>query len=148
MLSEASSKEDAAGDTLPVFEHHRQGSDSYKLTGLARGGDNASELKRNNVTAVGVGLLQTPFVTGDEAVNGSVNATEHVIIPRIGCALACIITEFNVRERNFYRLKKIQKKKKILREKSEQDVAQQRVAGEGMEPTNLLAGEKHKNLFR
>uniref|UniRef100_A0A8C0PCR6 V-type proton ATPase subunit D n=3 Tax=Canis lupus TaxID=9612 RepID=A0A8C0PCR6_CANLF len=116
--------------------------------GSIKGSKTVQNLPKKQCDALTPWFHQTPFVTGDEAVNGSVNATEHVIIPRIGCALACIITEFNVRERNFYRLKKIQKKKKILQEKSEQDVAQQKVAGEGMEPTNLLAGEKRKNLFR
>lgn len=86
---------------MPVFEHNHEGTDSYKLAGLARGGDNASELKRNNAKAVGVASLQTPFVTLDEAVkitHRRVNATERVILPRIGCTLACIIIELDARE--------------------------------------------------
>lgn len=36
-------EEDAAGVTLPVFEHDHEGNDSYKLAGLARGGAQLAE---------------------------------------------------------------------------------------------------------
>ena len=47
----------------------------------------------------------------------------------------------------FYRLKKIQEKKKILKEKSERDLEQRRAAGEVTEPANLLAEEKDEDLL-
>ncbi|XP_058511403.1 V-type proton ATPase subunit D isoform X2 [Ochotona princeps] len=127
----------------------------YELTGLARGGEQLAKLKRNYAKAVELlvelASLQTSFVTLDEAIkitNRRVNAIEHVIIPRIERTLAYIITELDEREREeFYRLKKIQEKKKILKEKSEKDLEQRRAAGEVMEPANLLAEEKDEDLL-
>ena len=40
-------KDNVAGVTLPVFEHYHEGTDSYELTGLARGGEQLAKLKRN-----------------------------------------------------------------------------------------------------
>uniref|UniRef100_A0A3P8R371 V-type proton ATPase subunit D n=1 Tax=Astatotilapia calliptera TaxID=8154 RepID=A0A3P8R371_ASTCA len=45
-------KDNVAGVTLPVFEHYQEGGDSYELTGLARGGEQLSRLKRNYARAV------------------------------------------------------------------------------------------------
>uniref|UniRef100_A0A8C3A9L3 V-type proton ATPase subunit D n=1 Tax=Cyclopterus lumpus TaxID=8103 RepID=A0A8C3A9L3_CYCLU len=130
-----------------VFEHYQEGGDSYELTGLARGGEQLSRLKRNYARAVELlvelASLQTSFVTLDEAIkitNRRVNAIEHVIIPRIERTLSYIITELDEREREeFYRLKKIQEKKKQLKERTELEIAA-RLAKLGpiAEPTNML----------
>lgn len=68
--------------------------------------------------------LQTSFVTLDEVIkitNRRVNAIEHVIIPRIDRTLAYIISELDELEREeFYRLKKIQDKKRIAKKKAEE----------------------------
>uniref|UniRef100_A0A8C5VMV0 V-type proton ATPase subunit D n=1 Tax=Microcebus murinus TaxID=30608 RepID=A0A8C5VMV0_MICMU len=149
-------KDNVAGVTLPVFEHYHEGTDSYELTGLARGGEQLAKLKRNYAKAVELlvelASLQTSFVTLDEAIkitNRRVNAIEHGDYhSRIERTLAYIITELDEREREeFYRLKKIQEKKKILKEKSEKDLEQRRAAGEVMEPANLLAEEKDEDLL-
>ncbi|NXW26391.1 VATD ATPase, partial [Phaetusa simplex] len=148
-------KDNVAGVTLPVFEHYQEGGDSYELTGLARGGEQLAKLKRNYAKAVELlvelASLQTSFITLDEAIkitNRRVNAIEHVIIPRIERTLSYIITELDEREREeFYRLKKIQEKKKVLKEKSEKEREVRRAAGGEHEPANLLAEEKDEDLL-
>ncbi|NXR24314.1 VATD ATPase, partial [Cinclus mexicanus] len=125
------------------------------LTGLARGGEQLAKLKRNYAKAVELlvelASLQTSFITLDEAIkitNRRVNAIEHVIIPRIERTLSYIVTELDEREREeFYRLKKIQEKKKVLKEKSDQERELRRAAGEESEPANLLAEEKDEDLL-
>lgn len=120
-------KDNVAGVTLPVFDSYQDGSDTYELTGLAKGGQQMQKLKKNYQSAVKLlvelASLQTSFVTLDEVIkitNRRVNAIEHVIIPRIDRTLAYIISELDELEREeFYRLKKIQDKKRIARKKEE-----------------------------
>ncbi|KAL5239170.1 hypothetical protein ACI65C_006890 [Semiaphis heraclei] len=121
-------KDNVAGVTLPVFESYQDGTDTYELAGLARGGQQLAKLKKNYQTAikllVELATLQTSFVTLDDVIkitNRRVNAIEHVIIPRIEKTLAYIISELDELEREeFYRLKKIQDKKKISNQKKDQ----------------------------
>jgi len=121
-------RDNVAGVTLPVFESYQDGTDTYELAGLARGGQQLAKLKKNYQTAikllVELASLQTSFVTLDDVIkitNRRVNAIEHVIIPRIEKTLAYIISELDELEREeFYRLKKIQDKKKIANKKKEQ----------------------------
>ncbi|XP_065159405.1 V-type proton ATPase subunit D 1 [Atheta coriaria] len=120
-------KDNVAGVTLPVFESYQDSTDTYELTGLAKGGQQLAKLKKNYQSAVKLlvelASLQTSFVTLDEVIkitNRRVNAIEHVIIPRIERTLAYIISELDELEREeFYRLKKIQDKKRIARAKTD-----------------------------
>jgi len=120
-------KDNVAGVILPMFEVHLEGSDPYDLTGLGKGGASIAKLKKNYAKAVELlvelATLQTCFITLDEAIkitNRRVNAIEHVIIPRIENTLSYIITELDEAEREeFFRLKKVQKKKKAMRAEKE-----------------------------
>ncbi|XP_071440717.1 V-type proton ATPase subunit D-like [Hetaerina americana] len=124
-------KDNVAGVTLPVFESYQDGTDTYELAGLARGGQQLAKLKKNYhkavVLLVELASLQTSFVTLDEVIkitNRRVNAIEHVIIPRIERTLAYIISELDELEREeFYRLKKVQDKKRVARAKKEKETA-------------------------
>merc|ERR1712228_809273 len=130
-------RDNVAGVNLPVFESYTDGSDSYEMTGLARGGQKVAELKKNYTSAVNLlvelASLQTSFITLDEVIkitNRRVNAIEHVIIPRIERTLSYIISELDELEREeFYRLKKVQDKKKKIRKMKEEEAAARRAAG-------------------
>ncbi|XP_065348133.1 V-type proton ATPase subunit D-like [Cloeon dipterum] len=148
-------KDNVAGVTLPVFESYQDGGDTYEFTGLARGGQQFAKLKKNYhkavVLLVELASLQTSFVTLDEVIkitNRRVNAIEHVIIPRIERTLAYIVSELDELEREeFYRLKKIQDKKRIARKKTEDAKAALQKSGVVLEqPANML-DEQDKDLL-
>jgi len=149
-------KDNVAGVNLPIFESYQDGTDAYELAGLSRGGQQLSRLKKNYQKAiqllVDLASLQTSFVTLDEVIkitNRRVNAIEHVIIPRIERTLAYITTELDEREREeFYRLKKIQEKKKIIRKKEEIRVAALKAKGVSIDaPANLLEDDGDPDLL-
>merc|ERR1712142_472602 len=127
--------DNVAGVNLPVFESYQDGADSYELAGLAKGGQRLKRLKANYQKAINLlvelASLQTSFITLDEVIkttNRRVNAIEHVIIPRIERTLAYIISELDELEREeFYRLKKVQDKKKKI--KKEELAAQRKAQG-------------------
>ncbi|KAG4071211.1 hypothetical protein HA402_008946 [Bradysia odoriphaga] len=125
-----SKKDNIAGIILPVLESYVDGGDAFGLTGIAKGGQQIAKLKKNHQTAikllVELAALQASFIILDEAIkitNRRVNAIEHVIIPRIERTLAYIISELDEIEREeFFRMKKVQNKKKIARAKKEAEL--------------------------
>jgi V-type H+-transporting ATPase subunit D len=151
-----SKKDNVAGVSLPVFEPYQDGADTYEYTGLSRGGQQIDRLKKNYAKAVELlvvlASLQTSFVTLDEVIkitNRRVNAIEHVIIPRIERTLDYITTELDEREREeFYRMKKIQRKKNEMRAEAEAEkVRRQAELGEEGEVTNLIEDGRDEDLL-
>lgn len=155
-LKVRSKKDNVAGVQLPIFEHFTDGVDSYELTGLSRGGQQIDRLKKNYAKAVELlvqlASLQTSFVTLDEVIkitNRRVNAIEHVIIPRIENTLSYITTELDEREREeFFRLKKIQEKKKKVRKEAEKVKEELRLQGIEVDKVdNILEGDRDEDLL-
>lgn len=144
-------RDNVAGVSLPIFEHYVDGSDSYELTGLSRGGQQIDKLKKNYMKAVELlvelASLQTSFVTLDEVIkitNRRVNAIEYVIIPKIERTKAYIISELDEMEREeFYRLKKIQEKKKIARKAAETKKAALKAQGVDVDGGGNLIDDDH-----
>lgn len=123
--------DNVAGVALPIFEPMFDGSDNYELTGLGRGGEHITKVKKVYEEVVKllieIASLQTSFVTLDEVIkttNRRVNAIEHVIIPRYERTISYIISELDETEREeFFRLKKVQGKKQKMKEIAEAELA-------------------------
>lgn len=133
-----------------------------------------AKLKKNYQSAikllVELASLQTSFVTLDEVIkitNRRVNAIEHgrkkffniyfsiliwiffvVIIPRIERTLDYIISELDELEREeFYRLKKIQDKKRIAKQRLEAKKQQLRERGENVDCVANMLDEGDEDLL-
>ncbi|KAH7644918.1 V-type proton ATPase subunit D [Dermatophagoides farinae] len=139
-------QDNVAGVLLPVFETAQSGADSNELAGLSGGGQQFTRIKKNFERAikllVDLASLQTSFITLDDIIkstNRRVNALEHVVIPRIERTIQYILSELDEMEREeFYRLKKIQEKKKKMRAKSEANLKLLKQRGNYQEPQSLL----------
>ena len=152
-------KDNVAGVNLPAFESYQDGSDSYEFAGLARGGQQLAKLKKNYARAiqllVELASLQTSFVTLDDVIkvtNRRVNALEHVVIPKIERTLQYINSELDEREREeFYRLKKVQEKKKKIKARQDAFKAERKAAGlipeEEEDVPNILADQHDEDLL-
>eukprot|EP01133_Synstelium_polycarpum_P000443 gene443-529_t len=114
--------ENVAGVHLPTFEKISESavSNSQELTGLSKGGQQIGKSREFHVKALEaliiLASLQTAFITLDEVIkitNRRVNAIEYVVRPRLENTISYIMTELDESEREeFYRLKKVQGKKK------------------------------------
>uniref|UniRef100_A0A0K0F8P1 V-type proton ATPase subunit D (inferred by orthology to a human protein) n=1 Tax=Strongyloides venezuelensis TaxID=75913 RepID=A0A0K0F8P1_STRVS len=148
-------KDNVVGVILPVFEAYNDGPDTYDLTGLGKGGANIAKLKKNYQKAVELlvelATLQTCFITLDEAIkvtNRRVNAIEHVIIPRYENTLSYIVTELDEMEREeFFRMKKIQAKKKRDRAEADENAANNSKETNSNEAKNILESNDEQLLF-
>ncbi|KAJ6215651.1 hypothetical protein RDWZM_010151 [Blomia tropicalis] len=141
-----SKKDNVAGVMLPVFETVQGGTDTNEFTGLARGGQQFAKIKKNYQRAikllVDLASLQTSFITLDDVIkitNRRVNALEHVVIPRIERTIQYITSELDEMEREeFFRLKKIQEKKRKLRAQSEALIEAKRAQGTYVDSANIF----------
>ncbi|CAF1248397.1 unnamed protein product [Adineta ricciae] len=153
-------RDNVAGVVLPSFESFNDGGDTFELTGLGRGGMQLQKLKRNYAEAIKnlieLATLQTSFLILDDVIkvtNRRVNAIEHVIIPKITRTINYIVSELDEMEREeFYRLKKVQEKKKQARALQEQKRAEMikngALTGKEEEAPNILDEEHDEdNLF-
>ncbi|KXN74956.1 hypothetical protein CONCODRAFT_76642 [Conidiobolus coronatus NRRL 28638] len=152
--------DNVSGVFLPKFESYSEGSNAFELTGLGRGGQQVQRCKTTYTSAVEslieLASLQTAFVTLDEVIkltNRRVNAIEHVIIPRIENTISYIISELDEADREeFFRLKKVQGKKKRDKERDEEILeaklkAQQELIAQGLiTPEAVTAGESTNML--
>ncbi|KAJ1914046.1 H(+)-transporting V1 sector ATPase subunit D [Tieghemiomyces parasiticus] len=151
-------QENVSGVMLPSFEQYAEGSNSFELTGLGRGGQKIQKCKETYTraiqTLVELASLQTAFVILDEVIkltNRRVNAIEHVIIPRIENTIKYITSELDEQDREeFFRLKKIQTKKKEARAITEADAAAaEKVMEEveGGQPRDLLQSDQDTDII-
>ena len=113
--------DNVAGVKLPRFEHYLEGAEAKSdMTGLGGGGKQLQNCKRAYLGAVQLlvelASLQTAFITLDVAIkttNRRVNALENVVTPRLENTVQYIKGELDELEREeFFRLKKVQAKKK------------------------------------
>ncbi|CAF2789546.1 unnamed protein product [Rotaria sp. Silwood2] len=152
-------RDNVAGVVLPSFESFNDGGDTFELTGLGRGGMQLQKLKRNYGEAIKIlielATLQTSFVLLDDVIkitNRRVNAIEHVIIPKISRTINYIVSELDEMEREeFYRLKKVQEKKKQARALQEKNrvklIESGALTGKEEDPPNLLDQEHDEDAL-
>jgi len=116
------SVENIAGVMLPNFElfSDPEVKGTNILPGLAKGGEAVIKAKASFSAAlellVKLAGLQTSFLLLDEAIkvtNRRVNALENVIVPKLDNTVKYILAELDEMDREeFFRLKKVQDKKK------------------------------------
>jgi len=150
--------DNVAGVQLPNFD---QLSDQTKipqeLTGLGKGGRQVQESRDLYLKAleglVQLASLQTAFVTLDEVIritNRRVNAIEYVVRPKLENTVNYIVSELDELEREeFYRLKKIQgKKKKLIADKEANRAAYNEEQATVKGSMIVQEKEKQKDIFQ
>ncbi|BGP02380.1 V-type proton ATPase subunit D [Rhodotorula toruloides] len=154
-------QENVSGTILPAFEVVRSGggeggnaqgpNGGFGLTGLGRGGQQIQRCRETFSkaveTLVELASLQTAFVILDDVIkmtNRRVNALEHVMIPRLENTISYINSELDEMDREeFFRLKKIQSKKKrdnAVKEEAETAARVEREAREDAEASQTGYG--------
>jgi len=151
--------DNVAGVYLPHFDQYNDSSKlPQEMTGLSRGGTQIKKCRDTYITAleglIELASLQTSFVTLDYVIritNRRVNAIEYVVRPRLENTIQYIITVLDEGEREeFYRLKKIQGKKKRDIKAKELDMAEQAAKEKGVAvapPTGDSSRPEPKTIF-
>ncbi|KAJ5073061.1 v-type atp synthase subunit d [Anaeramoeba ignava] len=143
--------ENIAGVKIPKFTVVNEHQDTSDLRGISKGGQQIQLCKHKFNEAlnllVQLASLQVAFVTLDEVIkktNRRVNAIEHVIQPRIENTIRFVIDTLDERDREeFFRLKKIQKKKKEKVKKKDREKKLWALKLE--EQKKLLSGQSNLN---
>jgi len=150
--------ENVAGVYLPTFGRTVEGSGAQELTGLSKGGQQIHKCREAYQKAlealIELASLQTAFITLDEVIritNRRVNAIEYVVKPKLENTISYVISELDEGEREeFFRLKKVQGKKKRDAAKREADRADRIATGQEKvvsKPNNLLEQPEDDLLF-
>ncbi|WFD35899.1 H(+)-transporting V1 sector ATPase subunit D [Malassezia cuniculi] len=127
IVSQETSEEQVLEDTEGELVGKSAAPAELALTGLSRGGQQVQRARdmytKALYTLVELASLQTAFVILDEVIrltNRRVNAIEYVIIPRLENTINYIISELDEMDREeFFRLKKVQGKKKRVAQAEE-----------------------------
>lgn len=124
-------QDNVAGVKIPKFEQLHTGGEGTKLslTGLGSGGQQIQTCRKAFINSiellVQLASLQTAFLTLDVAIkttNRRVNALDNVVRPKLENTISYIKGELDELEREeFFRLKKVQAKKK--RDAADKDAA-------------------------
>jgi V-type H+-transporting ATPase subunit D len=142
--------DNVAGVKLPRFEAFTDSSaattdSKMDMTGLGKGGAQVQACRKKYLEAIEVLIelasCQTAFLTLDAAIkatNRRVNALENVVTPKLENTISYIKGELDELEREeFFRLKKVQAKKK--RDMEARDGARDAAGGAGEPPRAALA---------
>eukprot|EP01114_Cavostelium_apophysatum_P016800 TRINITY_DN484_c0_g1_i1.p1 TRINITY_DN484_c0_g1~~TRINITY_DN484_c0_g1_i1.p1 ORF type:complete len:268 (+),score=75.56 TRINITY_DN484_c0_g1_i1:952-1755(+) len=154
--------DNVAGVQLPRFQQMNDASKvPQELTALGKGGRQVQDTRATYMKAleglVELASLQTAFVTLDEVIkttNRRVNAIENVVRPKLENTISYIVSELDELEREeFFRLKKIQGKKKDaiaardLIKKEAADAAEAEAGKTGKPVTVAATPEEPKDIF-
>lgn len=162
--------ENVAGVKLPTFEFINYGAEAkMDMTGLGKGGQQVQNARAAYIKAtqllVELASLQTSFLALDVAIkttNRRVNALENVVKPKLENTISYIKGELDELEREeFFRLKKVQAKKKRDLDAKEAEKAAKLAALNGNDDPmsdllglagsapqqDLLGGEKDQDLL-
>ena len=118
-----------AGVRTPDFTRQNPQSASNQFFGLSRGGQQIQKARDAYTSLldnlIRLAMLQTTFQIIDQVLkitNRRVNAMEYVLIPRYKNTIAVVDNSLEENEREeFYRLKKVQQKRKVVQEQQEKE---------------------------